>query len=683
MRRLPARLHLLGIIAAAVVPLWLFGAYLLGQYALTERQRYDREALQVARTISLIVEGHLGNLLTVVEGLAKSSALENNDLEQFREEARRLVNRTDRVIALQDLGGRHLFSTNVAYGTTVPAIPFSPRDIENAKAGQRIVSGVFPNPVSDEYRIAIGLPIRSPSNQEWLLAITIPTNGLRDIMLPAVPEGWIIGIGDRDGRYVARSQMHEQMTGKPGLPEYLNKVVGSSGTFTSQNFQGLTLLAGYYRSNFSGWFYSANVPLKVVQAPLWKSVVAIAFAGLAAVLFSAALAYVAGDRFAKATAALASRAKELGQGKPVATLTTSVREFGIVADSLIAAERTLSERSNELQAVLETVPVAVWFTYDPNGREVIRNRFAAELMGLPGDTDRHFGAPDLVIDTMAFHDGREVSREDRPLTRAMRGEQTDNQEFTYVLPSGLTRILLTSARSIRDSKGNILGAVQVSLDISERHRAEEHRRLLVRELNHRVKNTLAVVQSIANQTLRGASDLREANSALSSRLASLAQAHDILTHENWSGAELEEVVGTSIRPHEEIDRFEITGPPVRLRPSLALSLAMAFHELATNAIKYGALSNNTGRVSISWTLKATEGKRRLRIKWKERGGPPVQPTDRKGFGTRMLRQILSSEPGGSVEMGLDEAGLVCIFKADLPLDGGKEAESELASLPQK
>jgi PAS domain S-box-containing protein len=260
----------------------------------------------------------------------------------------------------------------------------------------------------------------------------------------------------------------------------------------------------------------------------------------------------------------------------VAALETSVREFGIVADALTAAERALSERSNELQAVLDTVPVAVWFTYDPRGREVIRNHFAAELMGLAGDATRRFGAPDLVIDTQAFHDGREVSREDRPLTRAMRGEQTDNQEFAYVLPGGLTRTLLTSARPIRDGAGAILGAVQVSLDISDRQRAEEHRRLLVRELNHRVKNTLAVVQSIANQTLRGASDLREANSALASRLSSLARAHDILTHENWSGADLDEVVGASIRPHEELARFEIAGAPVRLRPSLALSMSMAF-----------------------------------------------------------------------------------------------------------
>ena len=181
----------------------------------------------------------------------------------------------------------------------------------------------------------------------------------------------------------------------------------------------------------------------------------------------------------------------------------------------MAAERALAEREHELETVLETVPAAVWFTYDPQARQVIRNRFAAELMGLPTDSRKSFGAPDLVIDTIALKEGHAVSREDRPLSRAMRGEQTDNEEFAYILPNGIERILLSSARPIHDAAGRIIGAVQISLDITERKRGEEQRKLLVNELNHRVKNTLAVVQSIASQTLRSAPSLPEAGRSLS------------------------------------------------------------------------------------------------------------------------------------------------------------------------
>jgi two-component sensor histidine kinase len=173
------------------------------------------------------------------------------------------------------------------------------------------------------------------------------------------------------------------------------------------------------------------------------------------------------------------------------------------------------------------------------------------------------------------------------------------------------------------------------------------------------------VQAIANQTLRGSTNLQQANEALVGRLASLAQAHDILTNENWSGADLHEVVIGALRPHVEIARLEIAGQPVRLRPSLALSLAMAFHELATNAIKYGALSDASGSVSISWAVEGGEGMQRLRIKWQERGGPPVKASLHRGFGSRMLKRVLSSEPGGNIEIRFEQSGLVCILEAQL------------------
>ena len=329
--------------------------------------------------------------------------------------------------------------------------------------------------------------MRGPKGENWLLAITVPTERIRDVMMPAVPEGWTLGIGDRDGTYVARSQLHEEMTGKPGLPEYLAKVVGRSGTFTSRNFQGMTLLAGYYRSDFSNWFYTANVPLAVVQAPLWRSLKAVGAIGLLAMLLSGVLAYVVGKGFARAAGDLAARADALGHGRPVALMSTAVSEFAAIADALIGAERALAERAHELETVLETVPAAVWFTYDPQARQVIRNRFAAELMGLPTDVSKSFGAPDLVIDTIAIKEGNTVSREDRPLSRAMRGEQTDNEEFAYILPSGIERILLSSARPIYGRDSSIVGAVQISLDITERKRGEEQRTLLVNELNHRVQ----------------------------------------------------------------------------------------------------------------------------------------------------------------------------------------------------
>jgi hypothetical protein len=427
--RLSARLHLLGFLAAAIVPVWLFAAYLFTQYAVIERARFERGAIQVARQVSLVVESDLDNMFTVLESLAKSSELANSDFASLHAEARRLTNFTNRIILLRDVEGRQLFNTQLAYGTSLPqAVPLSDDELARVRAGQRLVSGVYADSVSGGYRIAASVPITGPGDEQWLLSITVPTNRLRDVMLPAVPDGWTVGIGDRDGSYVARSKMHEEMTGKPGLPEYIAKVIGPSGTFTARNFQGVTLLAGYYRSDFSGWFYTANIPLSVVQAPMWTSLAAIGATALLAMLVSVALAYFVGKGFTRAASRLAERAQEMGQGGRFEELTTSVREFELIADAMRAADRALSERTRELQAVLDTVPVAVWFTYDPRGRKVIRNRYAAELMGLPHH-GTHFGFPEAVIDTIALQGGRSVSRDDRPLTRSMRGEETTTEEF--------------------------------------------------------------------------------------------------------------------------------------------------------------------------------------------------------------------------------------------------------------
>ena len=391
--------------------------------------------------------------------------------------------------------------------------------------------------------------MHGPKGEDWLLAISVPTARIRDVMIPAVPEGWTLGIGDRDGTYVARSKLHEEMTGKPGLPEYLAKVVGRSGTFTSRNFQGMTLLAGYYRSDFSNWFYTANISLTVVQAPLWRSLEAIGAIGLVAMLLSGALAYVVGKGFARAAGDLAARADALGHGRPVASMSTAVSEFAVIADALIGAERALAERAHELETVLETVPAAVWFTYDPQARQVIRNRFAAELMGLTTDVRKAFGAPDLVIDTIAIKEGNTVSREDRPLSRAMRGEQTDNEEFAYILPNGVERILLSSARPIHGGDGNIVGAVQISLDITERKRGKSSAScwstslIIASKTRWRWSSRSRVKRCAAPRACT------EGERSLTSRLVSLAKAHDILTEENWSGADLQELITVSLMAH--------------------------------------------------------------------------------------------------------------------------------------
>lgn len=204
--------------------------------------------------------------------------------------------------------------------------------------------------------------------------------------------------------------------------------------------------------------------------------------------------------------------------------------------------------------------------------------------------------------------------------------------------------------------------VGVVADITARKRAEAQRQLLVDELNHRVKNTLAVVQSIAQQTFKSA-NLPELTRTFQSRLTALAAAHSLLTRAQWDQTSLTELTReTAAAATGQVDRIRLDGPHVPLDPKKAVMVAMAIHELCTNAVKYGALSTETGHIEVTWS-RSRDGE--LHLVWQERGGPPVVPPTRKGFGSRMIEQALAHELAGRVRMEFHPDGLVCTIEGRL------------------
>jgi two-component sensor histidine kinase len=215
--------------------------------------------------------------------------------------------------------------------------------------------------------------------------------------------------------------------------------------------------------------------------------------------------------------------------------------------------------------------------------------------------------------------------------------------------------------------GEIVRWFGVSIDIHDRRVAEEHQQLLINELNHRVKNTLATVQSVASQTLRNAESAEQAKEALEARLFALSRAHDVLTRENWEGADLYAIVEQAVAPYSSCgeDRLHLAGSRIRVPPRMALALAMALQELATNAVKYGALSTETGEIRIAWGVQATGCGRRLHLRWEESGGPAVRPPSRRGFGSRLIERSLSHDLGGTARIEFPSAGLVCTVDAPL------------------
>ena len=210
--------------------------------------------------------------------------------------------------------------------------------------------------------------------------------------------------------------------------------------------------------------------------------------------------------------------------------------------------------------------------------------------------------------------------------------------------------------------GDPVGLHVVGRDISERKRFERQQQMLVGELNHRVKNTLAIVQSLAHQTFEKDATNRDAIASFEGRLQALATAHNLLTRKSWESAEMAEVVAEALAPFCTENRCDIDGPILILPPSTAVAMALATHELATNAAKYGALSNEGGRVSVRWSVSTDA----LTFVWREEGGPAVAPVTRAGFGTKLIKRTLASELKGTAELDFQSSGLVCRVKAPLP-----------------
>jgi two-component sensor histidine kinase len=219
------------------------------------------------------------------------------------------------------------------------------------------------------------------------------------------------------------------------------------------------------------------------------------------------------------------------------------------------------------------------------------------------------------------------------------------------------------------------------LDITDRREAEERQHLILKELNHRVKNNLAVVQAIVSQTIR-MSKPADAFERIQARLMAVSRTHDFLNRSNWGGVSLMDLLRGELEAFSarEANRIGLRGVSVLLDSTTALALGLTFHELATNAAKYGSLSIEEGRLDVSWSLIAAEGPTQLAVTWVESGGPPVRTPRRTGFGTRLIEGSVKGTLSGSVALEYARAGLQCRMVIPLPEAAKVAGDAQYPSL---
>jgi PAS domain S-box-containing protein len=314
------------------------------------------------------------------------------------------------------------------------------------------------------------------------------------------------------------------------------------------------------------------------------------------------------------------------------------------------------EQDFELPARLfEQLPFAIYFC-DRDGLVLRYNRRAAELWGrspVLGDPDERF----CGSYRMFRPDGSPLAHHQCPMADVLRtGVSVRQQEVHIERPDGSRGIALVDIEAIKDSGGNIVGAVNCFQDITERKRNDEHIATLAREAVHRTKNILATVQATVNLSRSDTAD--GLKRAIEGRIQALAKLHDLFVKSHWSGAVLSSIAAQELAPYrgEGLARVRIDGPHVLLAPNAAQAIAVTLHELATNAVKYGSLSVPKGQVEVTWSC-TTDG--RLTMHWAESGGPQAKKTERRGFGTSVIERMIREQLKGEMHLDWRTDGLAC------------------------
>jgi len=343
-------------------------------------------------------------------------------------------------------------------------------------------------------------------------------------------------------------------------------------------------------------------------------------------------------------------------------------QMGVVrrAEAVQARNLDLSEQSRRLRSLAEQAPGFIAVLSGPEHRFELANRAYRTLVGgrnvmgktvaeaLPEVVGQGFVALlDQVIESGEPYIGRRA----KVMIEGDGGERSERYlDFIY--------------QPIFGDRGVASGVFVQGHDVTDEVDARERHQLLIDELNHRVKNTLAVVQGLAAQSFREVEGSQDARATFEARLKALSAAHTLLTESSWKSARLAETIGSSVEATagQLLDRVNLDGPDIALPPHTSVSLAMIIHELSTNAIKYGALSGEHGRVAIAWRIEPVEDRRKLVIDWVESGGPPVAEPSRRGFGTRLIQRGMPGERDSSVSMNFEPGGLRCHISALLPQD---------------
>jgi len=548
------------------LPFMLLTAGIAWKLASNERETRREAILFSARTLMNAVDAILNKQIAVAQMLATSPALVTEDYGAFRLEAERAASGlSGGWIVLSDKDGQQL--VNLARPAGEPLGKRVPQVIElqqrAIQTGRVQISNIFMGATTRMPLVTVEIPVPRPGLPPLEIAVVMPPTVFLSLFEQwNLPDGWLAGLVDREGNFIARSRAHQETVGKPASEGFRNAAHEAGiGWHEIVTLEGSTIAQAHVTSAVSGWVMGLGAEKNVFEAPIRNTIMIAGLAGSIATLLSLLLAIWSARRISRPIERIEQGAHAL----------------------------------------------------------VLRRAITFSATGVP-EADR-------TLDAVA--------------TTARVLEQHDR----------------------------------------ERNEREAHVRLIMRELSHRSKNLLAIVLAIARQTARHTKSFGEFETRFNARIQALADAHDLLVEQQWGGASLGDLVSAQLAAFG-MEKIVCRGERVILRAEAVQNVALALHELATNASKYGALSVPTGKVEIDWTLEPGEdGRQNLRLTWRESGGPPVKAPEQKGFGCFVLERVTVNALGeGGIEF--DEGGITwtCIIHPEHLVDG---KQPEPAKTPEK
>ena len=661
------RLVLLVLLVA--LPLVAATSLVIYRFAQTQIAAQRDALLASTRTLATAVDGELEKYIAVGKSLGTASSLREGDLAEFYRRARATMEYVpDSWLVLVDRGGQQLINTSQPFGAPLPMIRDRVTHELAMNTGQPQISHIYVGAVTGRHAVNVHVPVVRNKETAYNLIIAVdPKNFLAILLRQQMPPGWLSGITDRNGNLVARSLDHDRRVGAPasaGLRAAARE--RAEGSFENVSLEGEPLFSAFRNSALSGWSISLGAPQRALTAPLYRSLRIISLLAGTLIAISIFLAWLVSRRIAASMQALETAAGSLLSGAPANVGRTGLKEIDRALEAFEASTHALLERESQFRSLANSIPQLAWMA-DANGWIFWYNR-------------RWFDYTGSTLADMQGWGWRSVQHPEHVerVTEHFKAclETGENWEDTFPLrgKDGEYRWFLSRALPIRDAAGNIVRWFGTNTDVSDQKETEERQRLLVNELNHRVKNTLAVIQSIASVTSRSAVSAAQFSKSFIARLLRIARTHDLLTESHWEGAPLGDVVLNELSPYqgEGAQRVSLRGPYVRLPPRTALALGMVMHEMATNAAKYGALSTADGKLSVSWDIDRTGEQPTLRLEWVESGGPQVKEPEQQGFGSRLISLTIGRDLQGSAEMDYHGDGLRCTITFPL------EAESRAA-----